>query len=284
MDGNDMGAQHRAAANNGQQTHREWLRKMSTALDDCCRQSCKTAIEDVRDRWRRDVQDNPEEHRVTTSDGVITLPIRPLMVGGDDIVVLCHVRYALEFVRVACRTFEELSSEKAAEAKKSGIDLWPATGGRITLTAGVLFAPISLPLPAALTYTELLLASAKNKGRKHPQGQPAPACVDWESVTEGLIDTPAARRQRELAFYDTELDTCIFLTKRPYKLDELDELETLKQRYSQVPTTIRHQVLPGLRAGYWDRKVFLARLGKRQEALVNDLHEEEKDCARLGGR
>lgn len=278
MDGNDMGAQHRIAAEHPD-TLLKWLKLMSPALDDCCRESCHRAIKYVLTKWLGDKDNSHEVKDATMPDGTIIVPLRPLLVGGDDIVILCHVHYAFDFVRTVSDAFTELSAQKAEEVRaQHHIELWPATGGSLTVTAGVLFAPVSLPLASAISYTELLLASAKSKGRNKTNGKPAPPCIDWESVTEGLIDTPHARRQRELIFEDADINARVALTRRPYTLDEFSQLFELRNRYKDIPSTIRHQVLPGLRAGFWDRKVFVARLGKHQQVLIDDLDETEKQA------
>jgi hypothetical protein len=270
MDGNDIGSQHRRADEDLRQDPQKfavWLKHMSSALDRCSRGACKEAIQHVIRQWYTNEG---------SSARPITLPVRPLIVGGDDIVLICHVGYALRFVREACQTFSRLSEEEAVDARRTGIDLWLETGGQLSITAGVLFAPVTLPLATAIPYAEALLASAKYEGRKTARtGKPAEPCVDWESLTEGLIDSPQARRQRELRFFDSDIHQEVELTRRPYTLAALDGVRSLVHRYRTIPGTIRHQVRTGLRAGFWDRKVFTARLGKHQPELVKDLEEEE---------
>ena len=276
MDGNDMGAQHREAAQRwGQKetTYTTWLGKMSKALDDCSRKACRDAMQHVIDAWAKDEE---EMRAATDGSSAVILPLRPLVVGGDDIIVLCHVRHAMEFVREACRSFTERSEWECQEARKQGVELWPASkSGGLTISAGILYAPVSLPLASAIPYAESLLASAKCLGRKRrPYGEATPACVDWECVTEGLIDTPHARRQRELRFSDGDLDgEIVELTRRPYTISDIGDLMKLVKDYREVPPAIRHQVLPAMRSGYWDRQVFTARLGKHHEALAEALDE-----------
>jgi len=206
----------------------------------------------------------------TTTDGTVILPIRPIVVGGDDIVILCHGQYAFDFVEEACRAF---TAESAAQADKSG-DLWPATGGTLTTSAGVLFCPISLPLHMAIPYTESLLASAKGEGRKHSrEGAPSPACIDFEVVTETMLDTVADRRNRLLRFIDGDTDTQIELTEKPYQLDEFATLRSEAKTLQTIPRSIRHQMLPSLRAGQSDRSVFRAQIRKRHPELFKRLDE-----------
>jgi hypothetical protein len=282
MDGNDMGEQHREAGERwgaSVETLSRWLGHMSGELDECTRGACQDAIRAVLDVWLKEGEESKDAAQP------LVVPIRPLLVGGDDILILCHVRHAMRFVRVACQSFAKRSRQAAQRAQGDDIDLWPGTGGEISITAGVLFAPVSLPLATAIPYAESLLASAKGEGRKHPEkGQATPACVDWECVTEGLLDSPADRRWRELRFVDGDSNQLVDLTRRPYTLDRLVELEGLAERYREVPATLRHQVLPALRAGFWDRQVFLARLGKHQAELVADLKEADEPARPPGGR
>ena len=284
MDGNDMGRQFEAAT----RTHQgdalvRWIRSASAAIDGASLDACIHGLNAVVTRWREDAPKEVKAATFTAShDGEpsLCLPFRPLVIGGDDLLVLCHARYAFDFVRAACTRFSEVAATRSATYKQnSGADLWPATGGRLTISTGVLFCSTTLPLSSALPYAESLLASAKSRGRQDPQeGQPAPPCVDWESVTESLLDTPAARRLREVRFVDDDLggNQIVELTQRPYAVQGLDQLKKLAERYSEIPHTIWLRLVREMRAGYWDRQVALARLAKRHPKIVSDLSENQE--------
>lgn len=272
MDGNDMGRQfqklNEIAHGEGGQTPQDRIGKMSEALDECSHYSALRGIQEVIRLWG-----NPKNIASATCNDQVVLPVRPIAVGGDDLIVLCHCGYAFDFVREACRAF----NEKSRELDKQNGGLWPATNGELTISAGILFCPVSLPLHTAISYTENLLASAKTKGRrqvKDGQSSASPACFDWEQVTDGMIDTPAARRQREMSFHDEDIAQDIQLTCRPYLMDDMGALLKRSENYSrEVPGSIQHQVLPGLRQGFFDRQIFLARLGKNRQNLSADLSE-----------
>ncbi|MBE1426637.1 hypothetical protein H4684_003303 [Desulfomicrobium macestii] len=269
MDGNDMGMQfrHQVSKDNPKrlstQELQRWIREMSYALDLCTCKAATAAIQRVVSEWAD--SDQGKETVKTGKD--VVLPVRPLLVGGDDIVVLCHCSYAMTFVKEAMRIFELTSAESP--------HLWPATNGRLTITAGVLYAPVSLPLHTAIPYSETLLASAKTRGRKKGiKNEASPACIDWEQITDTLVDSPAAKRQRELLFEDEELDRIVKLTCRPCTMDEYHDIESVARKYERVPTTVRHKILPALSKPYAERLAFYAECKKNHgDTIFKDLKE-----------
>lgn len=279
MDGNDIGSQFLSKRSAGDL--KDWVGPMSEALDACSFKAAQAGIETVVRTWFADTRD--QNHTSAAHGRQHVIPVRPLVVGGDDLVVLCHARYAFDFVEAATRAFERESAVWAQSyaRKHQGKELWPATGGRISISAGVLFASTKLPLHLALPYAELLLASAKWRGRMDPiAGAPSPASIDWEHATESLLDTPSDRRNRELRFADEDL--CgqeVTLTCRPYTMAGFRELRDWiegEDGLSELPKSLIHSLHDGLRAAFWDRQVFSARLGKNSALLQIALSEGEK--------
>lgn len=273
MDGNDMGLQFKKRLETSDVDLMNWIIEMSSSLDYCSHEAARCGMQQViNERYKEEKNRLPSDR--------ITLPVRPIVVGGDDITILCHAGYAMTFVKEAIRVFNETSILKQKELEKKGINLWPATNGQITISAGILYCPVSLPLHTAIAYTESLLASAKSRGRRNfKEGSPSPACIDWEQVTESVIDTPTARRKRELSFFDKEINEKVDLTQRPYTLDEFKELEELVKMYramieeKKLPTTIRNQIRVGMRAGFSDRLAFIAGIKNNHKELFENLCE-----------
>lgn len=296
MDGNDMGSQMtekikslEGDAEKGVKMSR-WVKAMSAAIDRCSTEAAKAGIKAVYDKWvKSDDQQNLE------GDDKFVLPMRPLVVGGDDVTVLCHVNYAIDFVKAVCDKFEQVSQEENAKALQDiGESIWPATGGRITISAGILYCPVSLPLHSAIAYAEALLASAKTRGREVKaklvkqggeanQLQPTPASIDWEHITNSVLETPAIYRKRHLYFYDPDIKKKVCLTKRPYTLQEFETVLKLKNRYGTkregqdsrdaIPTTIRHKVSEALTKSQNSRMAFVASIAKNYKDLAQDLCE-----------
>jgi hypothetical protein len=269
MDGNDLGSQFRALG-------AEDLAGRATrakAVDEIGREAFLRATAELIRTW---VNRFPEQARKASGESpegqaITVLPIRPLVIGGDDIIAICHPALAVPFVRTAIRCFEEASARHAA--------LWKLTGGKLTVSAGILFAPTGYPLHTAIPYAESLLGSAKGLGRAlRNEGAPPPACIDWESVTEGLLDTPTARRRRELQFIDADRATSteVRLTSRPYPDSRLDELFRLVAFFDneRIPATTIHGLQAGLRQGYFGRLAYRARIGKNHPQLAAMIDED----------
>lgn len=269
MDGNDMGMQFRAQVKNGLSPDemQTWIQEMSRSLDDITMTAASAGTQRVVSEWAG----SDEGKKAVLRKGKLTLPIRPLVVGGDDIVVLCHCAYAITFVKEVMRMFELASNKKS--------HMWPATNGRLTITAGILFAPVTLPLHTAIPYSESLLASAKSRGRKNMKSNAAsPACIDWEQITDTVVDNPAAKRQRELLFFDEEINRIVKLTRRPYTMEEFSTVERIAHNYGhdrrhRLPRSLRHKILPALQKGYALRLAFSARIKKNHPALFDAINE-----------
>lgn len=233
MDGNDVGAQFReglGSEGRRREEPTEWLK----AASQCMRQSTVEAFVEavarvISDWWESSGRDAGEKIKVQISDGGehVVLPFRPLILGGDDLLCICHCSHAMDLAVGMARAFAAKSLEVAKPvAEHWDGQLWPLNDGRLTMSAGIAYAAVGFPLHTVIPYAESLLASAKWRGRRARQeGGETPAAVDWENLTENMVDTPAARRQRELLFVDPEIgDAEVCLTCRPYTLDELEKL------------------------------------------------------------
>ncbi|MDR2390489.1 MAG: hypothetical protein LBE84_02255 [Planctomycetota bacterium] len=287
MDGNDIGRQQRALDKLPDREKDDALANMSRQLRECTRNAFLAGLAGAIAAWAK--QSDGKIERLNTGEAV--LPFRPLILGGDDILALCHVAHAFELARNIARTFETESAKTP--------ECWPATGGKLAMSAGVLFCGVGYPLHTAIPYAESLLASAKGRFRDTSGEKPSPAAIDWESATENLLDSPAARRRRELCFVDQDLQPGgrpleVSLTRRPYRLygdgkpgndawnaETFDELARLSELLEAIPPSARMEIRRRLRAPWADRCAFVASLnknlvvgGKSEPERLSDLLQE----------
>jgi len=291
MDGNDMGRQFQAFQasqqrldQNEEQT-RDWLAAMSSRLQQCTEQSFFAALASVIKQWARDLREDDRldecliEPLEPGARRTLILPFRPLILGGDDVILLSHTTYAMPFVQ---RMAEEFAARSEEAARSSPIQpLWPATGDELSISGGVLYAKVTFPLHLAIRYAESLLASAKGKFRADPKAScPTLAAVDWDTITDSLVDTPAERRNRELRFHDPELNLEIQLTRRPYVLKrqagtpDLESLLELTEPLAEIPRSVRANILPGLQQPWSQRVAFVASVAKGHLWLWEQLCED----------
>jgi hypothetical protein len=280
-DGNGMGTQFEKAMELGfsDDKFESWLSHMSSKVSECTKGALSIALREAINQWLIDEKADLERC-IFEEDGTrkLVLPFRPLIRGGDDIIILVHCKYAISFVRNLAEQFQTLSV-KGAKTWTGG-DLWPATKNQLTMSAGVLFTQTTMPLHFAIEYAESLLANAKSKYRDE---KPMPAAVDFDVVTESLIDTPTERRRRELQFLDADLDQEVHLSRRPYRLDgsdndSLDTLFELVEGLGKLPGTIRSQLLPKMRQPWSERLEFLASIAKHHLQLFEMLQTDNANA------
>jgi hypothetical protein len=234
LDGNDMGAQFRVYEEQhkdvSEKEKTEWYKKMSNALTACTQGAFYKALTKILNDWWYE----EGVYLILSQDELLVLPFRPLVLGGDDVTAIVHCSYAMDFAKTLIAEFNRLSKEHG--------HLWEGTNGELTISAGIAYTNTSLPLHTSIPYTESLLASAKGKFRKDKkEGEATPAAIDWENVTESMLDTPTARRERDLVFCDEDMETKtkITLTERPYKIADLEKLETeVVAKLKSVPRSI----------------------------------------------
>ncbi|MCA9259982.1 MAG: hypothetical protein KDA61_12310 [Planctomycetales bacterium] len=252
MDGNDAGQQHLRAqklVDKGVWSEHDrdaWIRVMSRELRDATRRAFVHAAAAATCEW---LAASPDLESCMVRDDAsapvrLILPLRPLILGGDDVILLCHTRHALTFVKAMAEQFETLAVQAAKNYRiQTQQRLWPASNDRLTISAGVLYCKKSYPLHAAVDYAHSLLGSAK--GRFRGSQAPMPAAIDFDVATDSLLDSPAERRQRELQFVDDELDEEVRLTERPYRLsnsrsdagDDVMSLADLESEIDEVLTS-----------------------------------------------
>lgn len=142
-DGNRLGRKwHAAEYRDGDlRSQAKQASKCSEAIDEVVRASIIEAMEECWSQQQR-----------AASKGAALLPIMPLLVGGDDIVVLCRASIAVPFAAALCRLF----GEKTAACGDIAL-----VGGRLSLSAGVAIAHHKFPMLRLHALAKDLMQEAK---------------------------------------------------------------------------------------------------------------------------
>lgn len=306
MDGNDAGNQHLFAqklVTEGKWTEdqrRIWINAMSKGLNEATNVAFEQAlVEAIQLWWSEHCNERIPKSCVfedaRTGRKRLILPIRPLVIGGDDVILLCHTDLAVEFVMAMTRQFSQRSVETAkAFEQQHSLSLWPASGNRLTISAGVLFCKVTYPLHNAIQYAESLLASAKGKYRRDQKdasgnGEPTPAAIDFDCVTDTLLDTPSDRRNRELVFFDEDLGRQVCLTCRPYRInsgdheviedDNFEQLLHLRDSLASqdTPRSLLAEIADRLARPWSERMEYLQTISRKHPDLYSALSEPSPD-------
>jgi len=118
-----------------------------------------------------------------TCEGAGAAPLVPLMLGGDDLLVVARANVALRFVVDLCMELERLQENRGAEF-------------HLTLGVGVVFAKPTVPFHRLHEVAENLAASAKRRFRGFTQNVWT-SVVDWAVYTTAWVDDPADMRRRD---------------------------------------------------------------------------------------
>jgi hypothetical protein len=110
-------------------------------------------------------------------------PLQPLMLGGDDLLVISRAEAALPFVVKLCEELDSLQRDDGA-------------GFKLTLGVGVVFARPTIPIHRLRDVAERLAASAKRRFRGFSESERR-SVVDWAVYTTSWVDDPEEVRRRD---------------------------------------------------------------------------------------
>ena len=147
-----------------------------------------------------------------------TLPYQFLMLGGDDLLLICRPCFAFKFL------VEYALGLRAIKL---------ADGQPLTIGAGVAIASHHFPFHRLHHLAEALAGSAKRLSRAV---SPAISTVDWQVVTQSWTEDPAALRRREShpVYRGAEGVEQLALSGRPYAILGEDGLQGLLTRVEKV--------------------------------------------------
>ena len=139
IDGNGMGKRINEIKNGSDVLNR--LKDFSCHVEEATIDSYKVAVDAIL-----------ESLGITYSNGE-TIPLRPIVLGGDDLTVLIRADLALIFVKTYLQAFEEKTKDKL--------------GKELTAAAGIVFMKEKFPFHYAVNLVEQLTSHAKNKSGRN---------------------------------------------------------------------------------------------------------------------
>lgn len=164
-------------------------RIFSTAINDATLAAAKMAVQQTF----KDLI----EHSARKSDGkAVVLPMRPVLLGGDDFTIICRAEYALKLTTDFLAEFEK---ESATSFKKHKLNLPP-----LTACAGIAYIKTNYPFHYGAKLAEDLCAYSKQEAKKHSANQ-VPACLTFHRVQSSFVGDYSDIMEQELFAAATNL-------------------------------------------------------------------------------
>lgn len=209
------------------------LRAWATSLDDAGHRALRAVVDRVTgaiDDEARIVGAIPDlGFDLRREDGKVLLPLRPILLGGDDMTFICDGRLALHLAEVALDSF---------------------TGeiphiGAVSACAGVALVPPHTPFDRTRELAEALCASAKARRRDETDSG---SWIDWHIGAPRPGESVAHLRRR--AFAARLDDQQLVLTCRPYRLGAS---ATDRETWRWLARTVLGSGEEGFRGQRWNR-------------------------------
>lgn len=181
-DGNNMGAIIQEMArelNNSDRNFLEIFRNFSLLLDKATKEAAKEAYEEIEINDREKLE---------------FYPFRPVVVGGDDLTVICRADLAIDFTNLFLEKFEAKTITFFKELKIKALDQG------LTACAGIAYIKESYPFHYGYEMAETLCHYAKNEAKRKAVDQNrTPSCLMFHKVMGSYVDSFKEIIVRELS-------------------------------------------------------------------------------------
>jgi|LSQX01.1.fsa_nt_gb hypothetical protein len=260
IDGNDMGA--RFSASNSL----EKSKNLSTFLKELVKESFKKIIStiDVEIDGIKDCLSLKEE------GGKIILPVRSIIMGGDDVTFVSEGRLGIYLASVFMKEFEkgELPNEE-----------------KFTSCAGIAIVKTKYPFYRAYRLAEELCRSAKNTRKEKRQINPSfnSSFFDFHLSSGGLAGSMKDIRDKQ--FRNAEGNSVLY---RPYDISDFEGVDniisSIKQMKKDLPNSKIKELQRVLTLSKSEQADFLGHMKFRGEKLPSVLGEEYQNNLFLNSR
>ncbi|MDR0612484.1 MAG: hypothetical protein LBG45_03185 [Dysgonamonadaceae bacterium] len=121
------------------------------------------------------------------------IPVRPVVLGGDDLTLVCRADMAIDYTQTFLDAFEKESKEQLKTLDTGNSKL----ANRLTACAGIAFVKSSYPFHYAVELAEKLCQRAKKAAKKIDADLP-PSCLMFHKVQDSFVEDFDEIVKREL--------------------------------------------------------------------------------------
>ncbi len=175
-----------------------------------------------------------EEHHLKDDE---LIPIRPIVLGGDDLTVICRADLALDYVAEFIKQFENKTREQLGEILQKYNVFENETNKRLTACAGIAYIKSSFPFYYGYNLAETLCSLAKKDAKDSDEireGKKLPkSCLMFHKVQDSFSEDWSAIAKRELTPQEN-----ISFQYGPYYINKAKDdrwlVENLKQKVNKL--------------------------------------------------
>jgi hypothetical protein len=148
------------------------------------------------------------------------IPIRPIVLGGDDFTVICRGDFAIPYVTEFLRQFETETKEKLGKTIKDNNVFGNEKADKLTACAGVAFIKSSFPFYYGYNLAESLCGRAKKDAKKaeNLRDNQAQSCLMFHKVQDSFVIDFNEIAKREL----TPIVDAVSFEYGPYYINPID--------------------------------------------------------------
>jgi len=201
------------------------FRDFSLRLDEATKSAAVNAYKFISDKYKFDAIKNK------------TIPIRPVVLGGDDFTVICRADFAMEYTEKFLDAFENLTKEKL-----SGIfNKYNLNMDKLTACAGIAYIKSSYPFHYGYDLAESLCSVAKKEARSkvNEKGTLAPSCIMFHKVQDSFVTDYTDIEERELKADGTSFKFGPYYLESENGATVEDLIENIKQLNSEEGNAVK---------------------------------------------
>lgn len=203
------------------------IRSFSNKIDEATQKAAREAFEKIVKPVFEKESDNGENANVK-------LPLRPVLLGGDDLTLIIRGELAVPFMNVFLRQFEHHTKNNFAELVIQ-YNL-PELKDGLTACAGIAYIKPKYPFHYGVKLSESLCGYAKKHAKEHAKElkkSQAPSCLAFHRVQSAFIEGYETIIEHELTKHELTKKE-IILTQMPYFLEKEDNHPTISQLLNWV--------------------------------------------------
>ncbi len=215
IDGNGLGlllmGLKEALKGKKNKTYQHAFRQFSDALNQATEAAAQKATQWIADNATYQLESEPDKNY---------LPMRPIVLGGDDVTLLCRADLALKFSELFCLEFKK-TSKKALQSLHCEHLQKSAMEGYLTASGGILYNKAGHPFTKSLHLVEDLCAHAKKltKNINKPDKGVGPAALAFYRISNtvsGSFDNTFEQSQN----FELENNKRICMGKSAYFVED----------------------------------------------------------------